>query len=186
MEKLNRTTLLDDAKRPKAPRIAGLTPVQRSQGRRLRWFHNMHREQLKDVARAMARIDEDASLPLEKIAGLHMQVNIRNFGNLCGQECQMLSGHHGIEDAYVFPALQAEGSAGLKKVVERLAAEHLVVHQLIDELNACAVAATQSPSAETYAALKSAFTVLSQIVHSHFGYEETELEEALGVIDVGF
>jgi iron-sulfur cluster repair protein YtfE (RIC family) len=180
--KLTRFTLLDDNNRPRAPKIDGLTSVQRHQGRRLSMFHNMHRRQLAEVAHVIDQID--ATL-LNKISALDMRHNFRVFGNMCGQECQMLSGHHGIEEQAVFPALHEAGSAGLRKVVERLIAEHVVVHELIDELDKRAHRATTEPTPENYNLLKTTFKDLNTCVQSHFGYEETELEEALGVIDAG-
>jgi iron-sulfur cluster repair protein YtfE (RIC family) len=183
MEKLNRITLLDDTRRPKAPKIAGLSAQQRAHGRRLRWFHNMHRAQLDEVRDAMMAFDAEGLR--DKVAALAMSANYRRFGNLCGEECQMLSGHHGIEDAHMFPILHSAGGAGLRKVVERLMAEHLVVHELIEELEAAAEVLTRLPTVENFAAAKEAFSDLEKCVKSHFGYEETELEEALGFIDVG-
>ena len=64
-------------------------------------------------------------------------------------------------------------------------AEHLVVHELIEELEQRAWACLQSPSPESFAAAKETFKTLDTCVRSHFGYEETELEDALSVIDVG-
>ena len=183
MQKLNRVTLLDNTKRPKAPKIEGVTAAQRARGRRLKWFHNMHRAQLDEVREAMVNLDAEGLH--NKVAALHMSANYRMFGNLCGQECQMLTGHHGIEDAYVFPLLHQAGGEGLRKVVERLMAEHLVVHELIEELEAAANTLVSAPTAENFAQSKAAFSDLENCVKSHFGYEETELEEALGVIDVG-
>lgn len=183
MEKLNRVTLLDDSKRPKAPKIEGLNKFQRARGGRLKLFHDYHRAQLAEVARALETLD--AAALSEQVNKLDMSSNYRMFGNLCGQECQMLTGHHGIEDAHMFPLLHEEGSDGVKKVVERLMAEHLVVHEFIEELEQRAWACLQSPSAETFAAAKETFLALNTCVRSHFGYEETELEDALGVIDVG-
>ncbi len=182
MEKLTRITLLDNTKRPKAPKIENLSPAQRRQGRRLSLFHNMHREQLREVESAMVQIDDAL---LTKISDLDMRHNFKVFGNMCGQECQMLSGHHGIEDQAVFPVLHEAGDAGLKKVVERLMAEHLVVHELIEELEALAMIAIQNPTPKNHTKLRQSFTELNICVQSHFGYEEAELEDALGVIDVG-
>ncbi len=183
MEKLNRVTLLDDSKRPKAPRIESLNAFQRARGRRLKWFHDHHRAQLAEVARALEALD--AAALSEQVNKLDMSANYRMFGNLCGQECQMLTGHHTIEDQHMFPLLHEEGSDGVKKVVERLMAEHLVVHELIEELEQRAWAYLQNPSAEAFEAAKKTFRDLDTCVRSHFGYEETELEDALSVIDVG-
>ncbi|MEO6608195.1 MAG: hemerythrin domain-containing protein [Aestuariivirga sp.] len=183
VEKLNRITLLDDSKRPKAPKIEGLSAFQRSRGQSLKYFHDYHRAQLAEVSRALETLN--ASGFAEKVGKLDMSTNYRMFGNLCGQECQMLTGHHTIEDMQMFPQLHEEGSDGVKKVVERLMAEHLVVHELIEELEQRAWACLQNPSAETFAAAKETFKALNTCVRSHFGYEETELEDALSVIDVG-
>ena len=78
------------------------------------------------------------------------------------------------------PTLHAKGSAGLKKVIDRLREEHLVIHQTLGKLEAAVMAAIQNPGAKTFAPLKTIFLQLEKFVKSHFGYEETELEEALG------
>jgi iron-sulfur cluster repair protein YtfE (RIC family) len=182
MEKLTRVTLLDNTQRPKAPKIENLSAAQRRQGRRLSLYHNHHRQQLREVESAMVQIDDAL---LAKINALDMRHNFKVFGNMCGQECQMLSGHHGIEDQAVFPVLHEAGDTGLKKVVERLMAEHLVVHELIEELETFAHETISAPTPENFKKLKNTFTTLNTCVQSHFGYEETELEDALGVINVG-
>jgi iron-sulfur cluster repair protein YtfE (RIC family) len=182
MEKLNRITLLDNSKRPKATKIENLTPAQRRQGKRLSLYHNHHRQQLREVESAMLQIDDAM---LEKISALDMRHNFKVFGNMCGQECHMLTFHHTGEDQMMFPVLHQAGDESLKKVVERLMAEHLVVHELIEELETLAHTAIKTPTAENHSKLKMCFTELNTCVQSHFGYEETELEDALGLIDVG-
>jgi iron-sulfur cluster repair protein YtfE (RIC family) len=182
MEKLNRITLLDNSNRPKAPKIENLSAAQRRQGRRLSLYHNMHREQMRQVMEAIEQIDDTLRT---KISELDMRNNFKTFGNMCGEECQMLTFHHQAEDQMMFPALHREGGDGLRKVVARLQAEHLVVHELLDALEAGAEAALRNPAPETYATLRETFKHLDTCVRSHFGYEETELEDALAVIDVG-
>jgi iron-sulfur cluster repair protein YtfE (RIC family) len=181
MEKLTRITLLDNTMRPKAPKFEDVKPAQLHSGQRLRLFHNLHRDQLRQVHDAMLKLDQDL---FDKIANLALRDHIKSFGNLCGQECQMLTGHHGIEDAYIFPPLHRRGDSPMKKVVERLAAEHLVIHDLIEDLDTAARQAQATPGTAAYTNLKSAFTNLHEAVLSHFGYEETELAEALGVYGV--
>ena len=188
MEKLDHITLLDDTKRPKAPKIADVTPDQRQQGRRLALFHRWHLQQMQGVAQVMQQVEvgEKSLAQLDgAISELQMAANYRQFGNLCGAECEMLTGHHSVEDQFIFPALHGNGSHGLRKVVERLREEHAVIHHVIEELEAGAKAAMQNPGAETFAILKSIFLRLEQLVRSHFRYEETELEEALGYHGIG-
>jgi iron-sulfur cluster repair protein YtfE (RIC family) len=186
--KLNRVTLLDDSNRPKALKIEGLSAAQRRQGRRLKHYHNMHREQLQNVADVMAQVAAgtlDAMVLGNALASLEMKSNFKAFGNLCGQECEMLTFHHGAEDSMVFPTLHEAGDEALRKVVARLAAEHLVVHELIEELEQRAQVLIAAPTIENFEVVKSSFADLEKCVRSHFGYEETELEDALSVIDVG-
>ncbi len=188
MEKLTRITLLDDTHRPKAPKIDGLNLAQRRQGRRLSLYHNMHREQLQHVADMLVQVKQGIVEPAalgKIISNLDMKSHFRNFGNLCGQECQMLSFHHDAEEHMMFPTLHQAGEEGLRKVVARLVAEHKVVHELIEELEQCASAVVAEPTLKNFAAAQASFADLDRCVRSHFAYEETELEDALSVIDVG-
>jgi hemerythrin-like domain-containing protein len=188
MEKPNRITLLDDTTRPKAPKIENITPSQRRQGKILSLYHNFHRQQLQHVQRVMEGIEAgtvSASMLGDTITDLQMTANYRLFGNLCGQECQMLNFHHSAEDAYLFPHMRQNGGDGLQKVIDRLAAEHEIIHHYIAELEAGALAATQKPDAVAFESLKETFKTLTRLVQSHFGYEETELEDALGVYGMG-
>jgi hemerythrin-like domain-containing protein len=108
---------------------------------------------------------------------------MRQFGNLCGATCQMLTGHHSIEDQWIFPALTGH-SDGLNKVVERLQSEHLVIHALLDNLEDAAIALVNDTSGANAKSLRTAFAKLEGFVKSHFGYEQTELEEALGFYEI--
>lgn len=180
---MGKVILLDDTTRPKAPKIGGVTNDQRQMGRRLALFHRYHLQQLQAIGQVMQRVAEGTDEPAQignAVSGMQMTSNYRYFGNLCGQECQALTAHHTIEDHYIFPPLHAKGNAGLKKVIDRLREEHLVIHQTLDGLEAAAMAAIQNPRAETFALLKAIFLRLEKFVKSHFGYEEAELEEALG------
>jgi len=127
--------------------------------------------------------EQSAAALADAISAMRMTGNYRLFGNLCGRECQMLALHHAIEDQSMFPALR-HGSDGLRKVVDRLSEEHSIIHRLLQALEAAAVNAVTEPGRETFAEVKAAFLALERVVHSHFGYEQTELEEALGYYDV--
>ncbi|MCC5963491.1 MAG: hemerythrin domain-containing protein [Rhodobacteraceae bacterium] len=105
--------------------------------------------------------------------------NYRLFGNLCGQECQRLTCHHTAEDQKIFPALM-QGSEGQRRVVERLMYEHTIIHALLEDLKTRAVALLQSPEQEDFTALSETFRQLAATLRSHFGDEETELEDAIG------
>jgi hemerythrin-like domain-containing protein len=98
----------------------------------------------------------------------------------------MLTFHHTAEDRMLFPLLAAQGNEGLRKVVERLAAEHRIVHALIERMEEAAAASIDAPGPQTFARLKEAFEILERVVVSHFGYEQEELEEAIGFYEIPF
>lgn len=178
--------LLDNDTRPKAPKIEGVTEAQRRHGRRLAQIHEMHLHQMAYVREVMEQIEAGEKAPEalgEAIDELQMLNYYRAFGNLCGQECQMLTFHHTAEDEYIFPVLM-KGSHGLRKVVERLAAEHEVIHNLLEEFEMRAEALFVDPSPEQFRRVKEIFETLEKGVKSHFGYEQSELEEALGYMNV--
>ncbi len=178
--------LPDDATRPKAPKIDGVNEQQRRHGRRLALFHEMHLREMSRVNRAMAEVfagGGSAENLLATISAMQMVSNMRQFGNLCGATCDMLTGHHMIEDQYVFPTLEGRND-GLNKVVARLRAEHLVVQDLLERLEAAARAIITDPGSKAANDLRSSFKILETFVISHFGYEQTELEEALGFYGV--
>lgn len=176
----------DHTTRPVAPKIPGVTERQRAHGRRLALFHAMHLREMSRVNRAMAQVfagEGSAEQLLVTISAMQMVANMRQFGNLCGATCNMLTGHHMIEDQYVFPALEGR-TDGLSKVVARLRAEHLVIHDLLERLEAAAVVLITDPGSINANALRTAFKTLEAFVISHFGYEQNELEEALGYYEI--
>jgi iron-sulfur cluster repair protein YtfE (RIC family) len=182
-------TLLDDSTRPKAPKLEGATPRHQLPGRQLKMIHRHHLMQMADVRELLQQIEaEQSTRPelVEKIAGLQMRDNIRLFGNLCGQECEMLNFHHDAESQMLFPVLHERGNDGIKKVVERLMAEHKIIHHYLEKLEFHSIATYQNPSTESFSALKETFVALEKIINSHFKYEETELETAIGFYGVEF
>lgn len=178
------TTLIDifdSAKRPRGPRFA-LTSAQRRSGRRLAMIHQMHLDQIEEVEALILRIDAAAAAQ-DDLAGsiddLAMTGNYRAFGILCGRECQNLTFHHTSEDAAIFPALR-RGDPVLDAVLDRLAEEHLVIHAAIETLLTQIATYRAAPGLATYGTLRESFNTLAALVRSHFGYEQTELEDAIG------
>ena len=172
---------LDDATRPTAPPIPGATEAQRAHGRRLGLYHRYHLAEIAGVRHALDRFlsglgtAEDVA---DGVAAMTMIENFRNFGNLCGRQCQLLEMHHTIEDQSLFPRLQR--NEGLRPVLDRLRAEHVTIHALLERLQAASRAIARDPTAEAASALAEIYAVFERTVASHFGYEERQLEEALG------
>lgn len=114
------------------------------------------------------------------ILSLDMAENLRAFGSLCGRECQILKFHHDIEASDMFPRLEAAGAGQFREVVAKLKSEHEVVHELIIRLRAAADTLIDNPSETNFSQAARTFQRLEEVIRSHFGYEETELAEAIG------
>ena len=178
---------MDDATRPKAPKLEGLTAAQRAPGRHLKMVHDHLRENMVAIG-ALIEAASVGSVTLEQVqaqtADFAILNNYRRFGNLCGQHCQIVNTHHSIEDYAVFPEISKQGEA-FRKVAERLQAEHVVVHELlerqIDALNALA----REPSSSRFEDATQVYEALGRVLLSHLGYEEEEIGDALGYFRIG-
>jgi hypothetical protein len=177
---------LDDATRPMVPKLEGLRDDQKHAGEHLKQVHDHLHENMRAIRALMQRAADGLASPADVAAEtgtLDMVTNFRRFGNLCGQHCQIVNTHHSLEDYHVFPALAAQ-SEGYARVTERLAAEHVVVHELlvrqIDTLNALAAA----PTAAAFADAREVYETLERVLASHLGYEEEQIGDALGYFDI--
>jgi hemerythrin-like domain-containing protein len=184
---MNIFDLFDDSTRPKAPPIAGATLEHRLAGRKLAFIHEMHIAALDETKAMMEKVQADelqAVRLADHIGSLQLVQNYRMFGNLCGRECQFLDFHHTSEDREIFPTLRTMGGEGLKNVIDRLAAEHVVVHELLEQLADQVVDIQAEPGPRTFAKAKKTFDLLYKTIRSHFEYEQSELEEALGFYEI--
>ncbi len=174
---------LDEAARPTAPPVPEATDAHRRQGRQLAAIHRHYLMEIAQIGAVLARIEARDSPPedLKRIVlSLDMAENFRAFGSLCGRECQILKFHHDIESVDMFPRIEAAGSGKFREVVAKLKAEHAVVHELILRLDRAADVLTEDPNDANFLHAATTFRKLEEVVRSHFGYEETELAEAIG------
>ncbi|WP_340160906.1 hemerythrin domain-containing protein [uncultured Hoeflea sp.] len=174
---------LDEAARPKAPPVPEATDIHRRQGGQLAAIHRHYLREMGQIGAVLARIEARDAPPeqlKQLVLSLDMAENFRAFGSLCGRECQVLKFHHDIESTDMFPRIEAAGGGRFREVVAKLKAEHEVVHELIIRLSRAADALAASPSEANFVAAGNTFRKLEEVVRSHFGYEETELAEAIG------
>ena len=174
---------LDEAARPSAPPVPEATDRHRQQGRQLAAIHRHYLMEMARIAAVLQRIEAGDSPPedLKRIVlSLDMGENLRAFGSICGRECQVLKFHHDIEQADMFPRIEAAGGGMFREVVAKLRAEHEVVHELLVRLEAAADALIAEPTEARFQEAAEVFRKLEAVIRSHFGYEETELAEAIG------
>lgn len=174
---------LDEANRPSAPMVPDATDMHRQQGQQLAMIHGHYLQEMAQIGAVLLRIEAGDAPPehLRRIVlSMDMAENFRAFGNLCGRECQVLKFHHDIEGSSMFPRIEAAGGGMFREIVAKLKAEHEVVHELIVRLNQAAEDLAKAPNAENFDTAAATFRKLEEVVRSHFGYEETELAEAIG------
>jgi hemerythrin-like domain-containing protein len=173
---------LDDATRPPVPRLDGLTEAQRAPGLHLREVHDHLRRNMATLAKLIERANAGAVTRAEIAAEtdeLAMVANYRRFGNLCGQHCQIVNTHHSIEDYAVFPVLAEQGPA-FKAIADRLTAEHVVVHELLERLVDALNALAAEPTSTRFEDAKTLYHALERVLLSHLGWEEEAMGDALG------
>lgn len=174
---------LNEAARPTMPPISGATSGDRHRGGQLAAIHRHYLQEMARVEMVFRRIEAGDSPP-EDLAQIVLSTdtsrNLMATGAICGQSCQMLMAHHNIEEGHMFPELAAHDNAALRAVVDKLKQEHEVIHALLLDLHSAAQALVDTPSDATFATARTAFDALYAAIKSHFGYEETELAEAIG------
>ena len=174
---------LDESGRPKAPPVPEATGIHLRQGRQLAAIHSHHLREMGQIGVVLARIEAREAPPehlKQLVLSLDMAENFSVFGSLCGRECHVLKFHHDIESADMFPRIEAAGGGRFRDIVAKLKAEHEVVHELIIRLSRAADALAETPSEANFIQAGKTFRKLEEVVRSHFGYEETELEEVIG------
>lgn len=173
---------LDDATRPPLQKLEGLTEDQREAGHHLRMVHDHLRDNMKTLGKLIQRANAGSVSRAEIAAetdGLAMVANYRRFGNLCGQYCQIVNMHHSIEDSHVFPVLAMQG-AGFKAIADRLTAEHVVVHELLERLVEALNALAAEPAPARFEDTRTLYHALERVLLSHLGWEEEAMGDALG------
>jgi hypothetical protein len=112
------------------------------------------------------------------VHAMSLRQNNWTLGAYCQSYCGFVNGHHGLEDASVFPHLRrAEPAAA--PVLDRLMEEHLVIHGLLDEVDRALVALVQDTDGTALDRLEEALRSLGDRLLSHLAYEERELRGPL-------
>jgi hypothetical protein len=134
---------------------------------RLRDLIGQVRRGLLTVGEARAGVNE-----------MSLRQNNWTLGAYCQSYCGFVNGHHGLEDASVFPHLRdAEPDAA--RVLDRLHAEHEVIHGVLDEVDRSLVGLVRDADGSALDAVEQAIDVLADRLLSHLAYEERELRGPL-------
>ena len=178
---------LDDNTRPKADQLEITSDRQRDGGRHLKMIHDHFRDHMNLLRKVLDKVELGEATPEElrdQTEALPMLNNYRRFGNLCGQHCRIIEMHHTIEDQALFPILKQKNNS-LKLVVDRLIAEHEIVHELLVRLVDASNLLVRDPVPDNFASARELYESFEGVLLSHLGYEEEEIGDAIGFYDIG-
>jgi hypothetical protein len=148
--------------------------------RELRWVHDMLRRDLQtcgalaDAASAgapTARLRDELQRLATHSPLFQLRVNCLRF-------CQLVHAHHGGEDVALFPAVR-RSAPHLSSVVDRLEADHRIVSDLLDEVEAATRHLDDAHSTNARNRLVEALTELSAHLLAHLTREEDALAPVL-------
>lgn len=95
----------------------------------------------------------------------------------CGGFCTALSGHHGAEDAVLFPEIESRHPE-LTGVLAKLRQDHSMIEHLVGALDAATARGDRSVVIEQH------LDGIGAVMESHFGYEERQLLVVLETLDL--
>lgn len=165
-------------RRPSGEEVA-YTEQGRQVGQHLVDVHDMLRRELGELRDVVGQVRDgrlgagDARAALGEMA---LRQNDWTLGAFCSRYCRVVSQHHGLEDDSIFPHLRRQ-DADLEPVIDRLAEEHLVIHDAIEGVDRALVAHINDP--DDFEPLRRAIDLLTDTLLSHLSYEEHELVEPL-------
>jgi alkanesulfonate monooxygenase SsuD/methylene tetrahydromethanopterin reductase-like flavin-dependent oxidoreductase (luciferase family) len=181
-DRLSEAMPWDESDRPHR-QPSGLEVDYSDQGRRVGQHlidvHDMLRKELTELREVVAQVRDgalsagDARSALGEMA---LRQNDWTLGAFCSRYCRAVAQHHGLEDEAVFPHL-AQADPELEPVIDRLGAEHLVIHDAIEGVDRALVHHISHP--EDFDSLQAAIDLLTDTLLSHLSYEEFELVEPL-------
>ena len=148
--------------------------------RELLWVHAMIRRDLATVRRLAERVGEDA--PAEEVRatarGLQTEGPLWKLRVNCLSYCRFVHGHHGLEDAALFPAVRRAEPA-LGPAVDRLEADHLRIAGYLDAVEAAAAGLGTADEADHRDRLVETLGELAEHLLAHLAFEEKAIGPTL-------
>ena len=141
-------------------------------------IHDHLRGELRQIRELVAQVTQGSVAvggARREINEMVLRSNRWTVGAHCAGYCYLLTTHHSLEDQAMFPGLRRT-DARLGPVLDRLATEHRIIHDVLGRLDAALVDFV-ADRGET--PLRRVVDQLSDALLSHLSYEERELAEPL-------
>jgi hemerythrin-like domain-containing protein len=183
----SRERMWDESERPTGPGVPAdrrYTASQRASGQHLIDVHDHLRSELATILDLVDQVAAGSVDPGDARSAIHAMTLRQNdwaLGAYCQSYCRLVTTHHTLEDISLFPQLR-RSDPELAPVVDRLTAEHHVIHEVLDRVDRALVAVVTEP--DGMAALRAAVDLLSDTLLSHLSYEERELVEPLARLNL--
>ena len=187
-ERFSSESLIDEQSRPATPEPdpeVEFTARGRSAGAHLIAVHDQYRAEMAEVRAALDAVRRgaaelgavnarasDIGAARTALQTMALRANDWALGGYCQAQCLSLTQHHGMEDNGIFPHLR-RSQPDLAPMLDRLAAEHLVIHDVLERIDAALVQLAQHP--DDNAPISDSVDLLTDTITSHFAYEEREL-----------
>ena len=156
------------------------TPDQQATGKHLIDVHDALRgelDQLRDLVAQIGAGNVDPQAVRSFMNRMTIRQNNWTLGVYCASYCRVVTGHHTLEDRSVFPHLKGRDPE-LDPVIDRLAAEHEVIAELLERIDA-ALTALVASKPDAIEEVRASVDLLTDAMVSHLSYEERELVEPL-------
>lgn len=151
--------------------------------RELQWVHGLIRRDLEtckvlahDIANGTPPTHIQAQLQTLQTRSPLWQLRVN-----CLYYCRFVHGHHGHEDALLFPVLRRV-NADLNPVVDKLEADHRKVSDYLDDVEAAANALLTDDSDVIRARLIQTLEDLAETLLAHLDYEEAAIGPTLATM----
>ena len=138
-------------------------------------MHDHYRGELRELRGLLERVAQGATTAGQARSELNqfaIRANNWTFGGLCQRQCMALEEHHLTEDGSIFPHLRRR-QPSLQPVLDRLEAEHNVIGEVLEDIDAALIHLVQNPT--ELGPISDAVDLLTDTMLSHFAYEEREL-----------
>jgi hypothetical protein len=134
---------------------------------------------VRDIVDQVRRGQLTVGAARSEINTMTMRQNNWTLGAYCESYCRIVTGHHTLEDRSLFTHLRRR-DPDLDAVLDRLAEEHVVIHDVLEQVDDALVGLVGAPSygADATVALdelQRALDLLTDTLLSHLAYEEREL-----------
>ena len=176
-------TAWDETTRPTLAESADTTydPHQEAVAQHLVDVHDHLRAEL---TRLHGLVDEvrrgvlTAGVARSEVQAMSVRQHNWTLGAYCQSYCGFVNGHHSLEDASVFPHLR-RSDPDVAPVLDRLSEEHVVIHGLLDRVDAALVSLVRNGDDAGLDLVEKSLQALGERLLSHLAYEERELRGPL-------